>query len=679
MKYSSAALAMAGFFAQAVAIDVEVDLKDYFPLYNDEDSCSEKTVVIDAAVADFRAAAETTLQAMCDQAKGPNGIKGFKLINAETEQIIESDLTDGQVFKIGNTGDQLTIEVEMEDPDIVGKVQIFSAFRNPQTERRAPYAAFGDQILEDDSVNYFARTFYPFNKYTFKVQVFGKNGVEMGPAEEISFNLISDLNVNGCTSEILVEEIADVCGRRGCDPEIFLIDFFGTNNMNEVYDKFDAMCTSAWTNVPTDDWSVINGQLTEDYVLDFFDGKTKMNLGTGNLAQDPVPNYTTDAAVQQIADSVGDFYGGGDGAVQDSALSSVGHLDSCQHNAIMCCWGRDRQSNDNNGNCAADDCDDASPADNTNFCAIEDEGEGDTHCHGLAWSNDPNDFSAQFKYNNLFFVSMYDHWYQRGYVENSLDGDEVSEFGLSAFPMCSCIEEMPPVSRSDCTEMDVTLPFDVTISTTGALSATAGDIEDITFNACKGPRFSNGRNKNNDLSTYINKLEGYGKMTDAERMWIFNNVLVGYENPDDNQNEAACEDFIAIRAGVNNLKLWNADSNEALFDLTIGEVNELSLSEDLGGITAIAVEAEVPYVQLVRRVRFEMDLNGEVLNRSESSFPYFQYGDVSDPAPYTNVRSGGSARAVVVGGIYVIKTQAYDEDSNRPLGDPATVTIKIVA
>ena len=274
---------------------------------------------------------------------------------------------------------------------------------------------------------------------------------------------------------------------------------------------------------------------------------------------------------------------------------------------------------------------------------------------------------------------MYDHWYQRGYVENSLDGDEVSEFGLSAFPMCSCIEEMPPVSRSDCTEMDVTLPFDVTISTTGALSATAGDIEDITFNACKGPRFSNGRNKNNDLSTYINKLEGYGKMTDAERMWIFNNVLVGYENPDDNQNEAACEDFIAIRAGVNNLKLWNADSNTALFDLTIGEVNEISLSQDLGGVTAIAVEAEVPYVQLVRRVRFEMDLNGVILNRSESSFPYFQYGDVSDPAPYTNVRSGGSARAVVVGGIYVIKTQAYDEDSNRPLGDPATVTIKIVA
>ena len=46
------------------------------------------------------------------------------------------------------------------------------------------------------------------------------------------------------------------------------------------------------------------------------------------------------------------------------------------------------------------------------------EGEGAIHCHGLAWSNDVTDHTARYKANNIFFVSMYDHMYQRGYVEN---------------------------------------------------------------------------------------------------------------------------------------------------------------------------------------------------------------------------------------------------------------------
>ena len=84
---------------------------------------------------------------------------------------------------------------------------------------------------------------------------------------------------------------------------------------------------------------------------------------------------------------------------------------------------------------------DKNPADNTNLCYVDLErgnqttgvdsaqgfialpednnnGEGAIHCHGLAWSNDENDHTARYKANNLFFVSMYDHMYQRGYVQN---------------------------------------------------------------------------------------------------------------------------------------------------------------------------------------------------------------------------------------------------------------------
>ena len=143
----------------------------------------------------------------------------------------------------------------------------------------------------------------------------------------------------------------------------------------------------------------------------------------------------------------------------------------------MCCWPKDRQgelllllllllliiaffaiqyrlltscaplflilANDGNGNC--DDpyderCVDKDVADNTDLCYVDlqrgnqttdfdtsgilvysgdgDNGEGAIHCHGLAWSNDDNDHTSRYRGNNLIFVSMYDHMYQRGYVKN---------------------------------------------------------------------------------------------------------------------------------------------------------------------------------------------------------------------------------------------------------------------
>merc|ERR1711862_531038 len=50
---------------------------------------------------------------------------------------------------------------------------------------------------------------------------------------------------------------------------------------------------------------------------------------------------------------------------------------------------------------------------------------------------------ADFRYraNNLFYVSMSDHLHDRGYVRS-----------VQGSPMCGCVEHMPIVSRSDCTE-----------------------------------------------------------------------------------------------------------------------------------------------------------------------------------------------------------------------------------
>ena len=695
---------------QPVAADLCLSMDDYMNALKSLSSCDNQKTVVRAAKRLFKKslckndghkfipelkeltseknkkAAKAKLQDMCYQQvhstgddddddddnsgnppSGESVIAAFRLIDADTDDILVSELQNGAMYNIGSSlegASRFAVVVEA-DPDVVGHMDITSQF-GTWTEGTYPYASFGNGWTSEDEPDYNGKTLQPFNTYEFSATVFDKDGNQMGDKVSMSFDVVTDIETNGCTSRIVIERLEDECD---CDAEAYLQKIMGVGNINAVYSRLDSICHKGWQEVPTNDWSVINDQLTDEHVMEFLYGGTQMNLGTGNLAQDPVPKYTTAASVQEIADSVGEFYGHGDGPIEDTRLRGMEHLLECESHAIMCCWGRDRQSNDNNGNCAADDCDDASPADNTNFCAIEDEGEGDTHCHGLAWSNDPNDFSAQFKYNNLFYVSMYDHWYQRGYVENSLDGDEVDEFGLSAFPMCSCIDEMPPVSRSDCTEMHVTMPFEVTFSASG-IEAIAGEIENIDFNACDGPRFNGNGNKHNDLSTYINKLEHHDQMTNDMRMHIFENVLVGYENPDDNQNEAACEDFIAIRAGVELLKLWDAKHNVLLTDLHDGM--ELSISDDLGGVTSLAVEAVVPYPQLVGRIAFNTDFNGEDLFHKEYNWPYLQFGNSDE---YDDI--GG--RSVVAGGEYTVTAQAFDEDSHECLGDAVTATFTIVA
>ena len=92
---------------------------------------------------------------------------------------------------------------------------------------------------------------------------------------------------------------------------------------------------------------------------------------------------------------------------------------------------------DNNGRCGLGDCVNKAPGDTTDLCWTEDnngdvfpypnsdkflEGERDLHCHGVSWSTMEQEFgdvNRDAKWNNLFYVSMYDHLYKRGYV-NSL-------------------------------------------------------------------------------------------------------------------------------------------------------------------------------------------------------------------------------------------------------------------
>jgi len=137
-------------------------------------------------------------------------------------------------------------------------------------------------------------------------------------------------------------------------------------------------------------------------------------------------------------------------------------------NTTYCCWPKDGQANDNNGKCNTPydtNCFDKDPAENADLCynyaerGVSSTGhtgkttmmypgdngdvEGPINFHRFVWSNDQYDITI-YKANNRFFMSMYDHLYQRGYAKET-PGD----------PMRACAEDMPTATRFEFTQIDV--------------------------------------------------------------------------------------------------------------------------------------------------------------------------------------------------------------------------------
>jgi len=238
--------------------------------------------------------------------------------------------------------------------------------------------------------------------------------------------------------------------------------------------------------------------------------------------------------------------------------------------AAMCCWSGDRQYNDNNGRCGLGDCVNKSPGDNTDLCWTEEDGtvfpypneqtdqerEQDLHCHGVSWSTMEQEFgdvNNDAKWNNLFYVSMYDHLFKRGYVDSVTDAPEF----MGEQAMCGCVEDMNPVARADCTEAiglaNYTMYQD---EETGVLAlAYNEDSFYIEFRACEGLEYKDEeitpadfeevdgnynklgmRRKTNDLSAFIYRQYLEGK-TDEGAIEKYEETVVGYRFPEVNNND----------------------------------------------------------------------------------------------------------------------------------------------
>jgi len=237
----------------------------------------------------------------------------------------------------------------------------------------------------------------------------------------------------------------------------------------------------------------------------------------------------------------------------DNSINEIQDLDGCDLNAAYCCFAQDRQAGDNNGNCATPyeyNCVDKDPADNTNICYVDharssmasdvDSGfsifgdlqtgkeniEGSVHCHGFTWGDDPLSQDNVYKGNLLFYVSMYDHMTQRGYVRN-----------IPGSPMCACAENMAVVSRADCTQVEVdekvTFQWNVTDSALDAVIY----IDDIDYNACTG------LDANNNLLERARKLKQNGDLGE-EKVTAIEEILVGSTA---GQCNAAIETFLGTK------------------------------------------------------------------------------------------------------------------------------------
>jgi len=355
------------------------------------------------------------------------------------------------------------------------------------------------------------------------------------------FGCTTDFDVDGCDYNSVIAIIARKLG--GSCPhnaETELQKMTGTSNLDDAKEYLSELCDDVFdSDVETTTYTDIDSRFTNDFMDTYVAGQGFLNTETGNF-QGNNPDYPVSQPSKTAGESINTYYNG-EGSTTSLINSGWGGFSNCQYNSYMCCFGRDRQSGDDNGNCANNDCADADPGDNSNLCFTEPsntpyfgESEDDIHCHGLAWAEDENDLISRFSMNNFFYVSMYDHMYQRGYVEPAVaggTGDNVA--------MCGCIEDMPKVSRSDCTQVDVDLTFSFHRSTAGFAEAETDDDPDVDFNACKGTDFDGGNNANNDLASYAVRLVDEGRMSTATRDGIFK-TLLGYADPGDNENEDVC-------------------------------------------------------------------------------------------------------------------------------------------
>jgi len=265
--------------------------------------------------------------------------------------------------------------------------------------------------------------------------------------------------------------INPTCSGQG--PEQILQSLLGVANAADGASAVASICQQGFASYNSAAFRDIPGAYSnDDFIKKFYNGGTDFNEHVATLFP-PNSQGTESYLLSTEAQNIGTFFAGPGSSSMVKWPDYVPNFQQCTNNAAMCCWPQDRQANDGNGNCASpydSNCVDADPGDNTDLCytnftasakatgypaanagidfpydagSNQDVAEGPIHCHGLGWADDVNDASSVYKGNNLFFISMYDHMRNRGYVRN-----------IPGAPMCGCVEQVGPIPIVPCLWFD---------------------------------------------------------------------------------------------------------------------------------------------------------------------------------------------------------------------------------
>uniref|UniRef100_A0A7S2N413 Uncharacterized protein n=1 Tax=Helicotheca tamesis TaxID=374047 RepID=A0A7S2N413_9STRA len=358
-----------------------------------------------------------------------------------------------------------------------------------------------------------------------------------GGSEDFTFT------TNECSAPAFETELAGKIDASTCSlaASTILSQMFGATSAADLTTKVIAACKAGYDNAPHFTFQNIT-QKGEQFNNEYFAGGTYWNYEVQTNDGDNVLKYDA-----QRVNLVRKHEAEETIIPLPTELQSFDPDGNCELNAAFCCWVKDRQAGDNNGNCATpydSNCINKDPADNANLCYVDHTKgavsshvaggftifadlqnnkaniEGSIHCHGFAWADESDatlnenniiDESNIYKGNNLYFVSMFDHLYTRGYVKN-----------VPGSPMCSCAENMAVVTRADCTEIDSTEKFTVNYDFASSEASISVETVDLDFNACTGA------NTNNDLESYYERLVNEGKASSA-KFEELKKILVGDE------------------------------------------------------------------------------------------------------------------------------------------------------
>lgn len=383
------------------------------------------------------------------------------------------------------------------------------------------------------------------------LEITGNNGRRLDApgscfgSNDFSFYFKGDCNFDSLVERMRIEiEKNDQCINGAKEEILLLLGITDPTQTGLAHEKVRDMCKTAADNFAQDpkstlDFTQIAGK-GKIFDKNYYDGGSFWNQEYQTEYDKIVPGEPANV-LKRDADRVDDVY---ETIARTSQIKwpDLPNFESCSMRAAMCCWVTDRQANDNNGNCKTpydERCTDADPGDNTDLCAVDfsrsgtdsvhiddgfslyegkaldrdDSKEGPVHCHGFAWGLDELEPDARYKANNLFYVSMSDHMHDRGYVRN-----------VPGAPMCGCVEQMPLVSRSDCTEIDAKEFWKFEWNSGTSTFTTLLERAEIEYNACRG---AHGRN--NDLFMFYKRLlsEGRTTQTDYDKL---GSTIVGNDN-----------------------------------------------------------------------------------------------------------------------------------------------------